>query len=118
MLSVISEQLKITNIGNPLKLSLAPSQLVVSAFSAYGQMSHEVLNLLHEVSEHVAEQNTLLSQGQLYKKYKKDLSCVLLKGVARVLASRIDLLRVSTNQIRRQHNDIRELVTLQNNDKP
>ena len=96
--------------------TLPNTQLVVFAFTHYGQMSHEVLNLLHEVSEHVAEQNTLLSQGHLYNKYKKDLSCVLHKGVARVLASRIDLLRVSTNQIRRQHNDIRELITLQNNE--
>ena len=63
---------------------------------------------------------TTINATRLYNTYKKELACVLHKGIAKVLASRIELLRVSSNQVvyslRQQIYDIRDLAIGQLNE--
>jgi len=93
------------------------TQLAVYAFTSYGLFSSEVHDLLWEVAQHVSDKSTTtINATRLYNTYKKELACVLHKGVAKVLASRIELLRVSSNQVRQQIYDIRDLAMMQLNE--
>ena len=93
------------------------TQLAVYAFTSYGRFGSEVHDLLSEVAQHVSDKSTTpINATILYNKYKRELACVLHKGVARVLASRIDLLRVSSNQVRQQSYDIQNLAFEQINE--
>jgi hypothetical protein len=86
--------------------------LRVFAFPMYGQFSSEVLDYLEEVADYVHKQNPLLvPKALLLRKYRRELSCVVHKGVARLLSSRIDYLRVSSNQTRQYFSDIGGVIT-------
>jgi hypothetical protein len=92
------------------------NRLAVYAFTMYGQMSSEVLALLADVADYVQEQNPLLPEGVVNSKYKRELACVLHKGIARVLHARISLLRVSTNQLMRHYTTVHELAVVIENE--
>ena len=77
---------------------LPNTQLHITGFSMYGLMCPEVLYKITTIADYVHSQNPeVIDTGQLTRRYRKDLACVLHRGIARFLNSRIDLLRVRTN---------------------
>jgi len=58
-------------------------------------MCPEVLHKITVVADYVHSQSPeTIDANQLARRYRKDLACVLHRGIARFLNSRIDLMRV------------------------
>lgn len=77
---------------------LPNTELHITGFSMYGLMCPEVLHKITVIADYVHSQSPdTIDSGQLARRYRKDLACVLHRGIARFLNSRIDLLRVKTN---------------------
>ncbi len=53
-----------------------------------------------------------MDKGILIRKYRREVACVLHQGVARLLITRLELLRTGTNEYQHQMDDIRGLVNV------
>ena len=81
-----------------IKDQLPNTELHITGFSMYGLMCPEVLHKITVVADYVHSQSPeTIDANQLARRYRKDLACVLHRGIARFLNSRIDLMRVRTN---------------------
>lgn len=93
----------------PLSEQHPNKHLRILPADTFGNFGSEIAEEIRGVASHVAARSNVIPVKVLCQKYEREMSCIILKGVAKLFLARMSLFRNENNPIFGQGGNIRDL---------